>query len=305
MRALALALFLAALAFAGTAAPPVSAAPPQRVVSLNVCSDQLLMLLAAPERIAAVSYLATDPEISVLAEAAQAFTPTTGRLEEVLELQPDLVLAGTFTTRPTVFALRRLGLPVVELPPARSFADIRANLRQIAALLQVPARAERLIGEFDSALADIEEGVGNAGPEGLRPRVAVYGANGWSAGPGSLRHVVLEAAGLRNLVTEALIGTRSHLPLEVLVAARPEVIVTSQRAPQAPALAEALLSHPAFLELRDHSRFVAIPQALWTCGTPFVAEAVRRLAEAARNDGQSRDPSTGAPDDGDPREPAS
>lgn len=281
MRALALPFVLAALVSMGLAASSVSAAPPQRVVSLNVCSDQLLMLLAPPERIVAVSYLSVDPEISVLAEQAGDFTSTTGRLEEVLELQPDLVLAGTFTTRPTVFALRRLGIPVVELSPARSFVDVRANLRQVAAVLEVPDRAERLIAEFDTALADVEKGW-NDGSEGPRPRVAVYGANGWSAGPGSLRHVVLEAAGLRNLATEALIGTRSHLPLEVLVAARPEVIVTSQREPQAPALAEALLSHPAFLELRGHSNFVAIPQALWTCGTPFVAEAVRRLAAAAR-----------------------
>lgn len=282
MRALAFSFVLAALVSMGLAAPSVSAAAPQRVVSLNVCSDQLLMLLAPPERIAAVSYLSADPEISVLAEKAGAFTPTTGRLEEVLELQPDLVLAGTFTTRPTIFALRRLGIPVVEMSPARSFVDIRANLRQVAAVLQVPDRAERLIADFDAALADVEK-AWNQGSEGPRPRVAVYGANGWSAGPGSLRHVVLEAAGLRNLATEALIGTRSHLPLEVLVAARPEVIVTSQREPQAPALAEALLSHPAFLELRGRSRFVAIPQALWTCGTPFVAEAVKRLAETARS----------------------
>ncbi|WP_421707236.1 ABC transporter substrate-binding protein [Algihabitans sp.] len=283
MRALAQPLVLAALLFAGLAVPSLSAAPPQRVVSLNVCSDQLLILLAEPERIAAVSYLATDPDISVLAEAAQVFTPTTGRLEEVLELRPDLVLAGTFTTRPTVFALRRLGIPVVELSPARSFADIRANLRQVAGLLQRPEEAERLIAAFDAALAEVEAARSD-GPSGVRPRVAVYGANGWSAGPGSLRHAVLEAAGLRNLATEALIGTRSHLPLEVLVAARPEVIVTSGRAPQAPAMAEALLSHPAFLELRDRSRFVAVPQALWTCGTPLVVEAVRRLAEAAQSD---------------------
>lgn len=281
MRALALPFVLAALVSMGLAASSVFAAPPQRVVSLNVCSDQLLMLLAPPERIVAVSYLSVDPEISVLAEKAGDFTSTTGRLEEVLELQPDLVLAGTFTTRPTVFALRRLGIPVVELSPARSFVDVRANLRQVAAVLEVPDRAERLIAEFDTALANVEKGW-NDGSEGRRPRVAIYGANGWSAGPGSLRHVVLEAAGLRNLATEALIGTRSHLPLEVLVAARPEVIVTSQREPQAPALAEALLSHPAFLELRGHSNFVAIPQALWTCGTPFVAEAVRRLAAAVR-----------------------
>ncbi|WP_119168920.1 ABC transporter substrate-binding protein [Algihabitans albus] len=281
MRAPAISFVLAALTFMGLAVPPVSAAPPQRVVSLNVCSDQLLMLLAAPERIAAVSYLATDPEVSALAAEARGLTSTSGRLEEVLELQPDLVLVGSFTTRPTVFALRRLGIPVVELSPARSFAEIRANLRQVGAALSTSERAERLIADFDETLTAVTQAQkGRA--ESDRPRVAVYGVNGWSAGPGSLRHAVLEAAGLENLAGEALIGTRSHLPLEVLIGTRPELIVTSQREPQAPALAEALLRHPAFLELRGRSSLVAIPQALWTCGTPLIAKAVTRLADGTR-----------------------
>ena len=44
---------------------------PQRIVSLNLCTDQLLMMLVEPERIAAVSYHAVNPDTSNLAREAR------------------------------------------------------------------------------------------------------------------------------------------------------------------------------------------------------------------------------------------
>ncbi len=282
MRALT-ALLLASAALLGAlfAAPLPAAAGPQRVVSLNACTDQLLMLLVAPRRIAALSYLAVDPQVSAMAAAARAYPRTHGQLEAVLELRPDLVLAGSYSTRTTVFGLKRLGVPVLEMTAARDFDGIRANLRRLGAALEVPARAEELIAAFDARLAELKPDAGAAPP----PLAAIYAANGWSAGPGHLRHAVLEAAGLRNLASTAKVDKRSQLPLEVLVAAQPDLVITPASPPQAPALAEALLAHPAFRSLEARARFVGMPNALWSCGTPLIAQAVARLAAATASGG--------------------
>jgi iron complex transport system substrate-binding protein len=43
-------------------------AAPQKIVSLNLCTDQLLMLLADPNQIASLSKIVDDPNVSILAE---------------------------------------------------------------------------------------------------------------------------------------------------------------------------------------------------------------------------------------------
>ncbi len=54
--------------------PAVAADAPRRVVSFNVCADQLVIALADPGQIVALSPYARDPAISVVAEKARALS---------------------------------------------------------------------------------------------------------------------------------------------------------------------------------------------------------------------------------------
>ena len=104
------AFVIVALAAAVTAALMAAAeAKPRRIVSINLCADQLLLMLAGRENIVSLSYFATNPEISYMAEAAHGIPVNHGRSEEILLLRPDLVLTGPFTTRTTAALLRRSG----------------------------------------------------------------------------------------------------------------------------------------------------------------------------------------------------
>ena len=47
--------------------------PPKRVVSLHLCADEWLLLLAAPGQIAALTWLASDPGLTRLAARATSF----------------------------------------------------------------------------------------------------------------------------------------------------------------------------------------------------------------------------------------
>ena len=62
--------------------PALFANPPARVVSINLCSDQLLLLLARPEQIASVSRLALEPNSSYMAGEATRFTVNDAKLEQ-------------------------------------------------------------------------------------------------------------------------------------------------------------------------------------------------------------------------------
>jgi iron complex transport system substrate-binding protein len=85
-------LVLAAFA-AAFAAPTAAAEPLPRVASINVCTDQHLLALADPEQILTVSWLAADPEESLMASEARRYTLNYGTAEELLKFAPDASIA--------------------------------------------------------------------------------------------------------------------------------------------------------------------------------------------------------------------
>jgi iron complex transport system substrate-binding protein len=258
---------LAALCLGGAAL----ADPPARVVSINLCTDQLAMLLAAPGQLVSVSHLARDERSSAMAAEAAAWPANGGRAEDVYLLAPDLVLAGSFTTPATVAMLRRLGIRVELFAPATRLADVGAQLRQMGAVLGREAEAEALAARFEAALMAL------GGDGGAPPRAALYAANGWSSGRHSLPGEVLAAAGFANVAAGLGLETGGFLALEALVLAAPELIVTGRPWPGA-SRAEALPRHPALA--RSTAQGVALTDSDWVCGLPHVLRAVEAMLEA-------------------------
>src|SRR3546814_10330346 len=75
--------------------PGIAAAAPARVVSLNPCVDSILMHVADPGQIAAISHYSHDPKAtSIPLGQARRFRATYGTAEEVIALRTDLVIAG-------------------------------------------------------------------------------------------------------------------------------------------------------------------------------------------------------------------
>lgn len=256
------------LALAGTVAV---AEAPRRVVSVNLCTDQLALLLADPGQVVAVSKLAFDPSYGV--DVPPGVGMTLGQAEEVHALSPDLVLAGAFSGGAAVGMLQRLGHRVEVFRPDATLDDIRANIRRMGAVLGHPARAEALVAEFDAGLAALQDG-------GRRPRAALWFANGYSPGPATLAGQILDAAGFDNVAAEAGIRATGFLTLEDLVLLAPEVIVTGRAFPGA-SRAEEVLRHPVIAAL-DGAQMAAVTDRDWVCGTPAVLRAIRGLVDLRR-----------------------
>lgn len=259
--ALAAALVLAGVAARGDAAPG-------RVVSLNVCTDQLALLLGAPGQLVSVSRLAHDPRSSAMAEAAQAVPSNGASAEEVVLLEPDLVLAGNYTARATTQMLEKLGYRVERFAPARSIEDARANIQRMGALLGREARAAEVLGAFDARLASLRDA-----PE-RKPRVAYYMPFNETAGAQTLTGDILAAAGMANLADEQGMAFRGRLPLEGLVLAAPDLILVS-RPYDSPAQATSLLQHPALRATGALRQVVDSPN--WICGTPALLDAIESM----------------------------
>ena len=258
-------LLVACLALALPAPAP---AAPERVVSMNLCTDQLAMLLAAPGQLVSVSALARERESSAMADTAAALPVNHGLAEEVFLLAPDLVLAGAWTAQPAVALLERLGVPVLIVPPAASLADARAQIAEVGAALGREEAAARLLARFDAALAAVPP------PTGPRPSAAIVGAAGYAAGPATLAGAVLDAAGFDNVLAPMGLDTGGALSLEALLMADPDLLVLPESYPGF-SRAEEFFRHPALSDRAGAT--VVLPDRNWVCGIPALFDNLDRL----------------------------
>ena len=252
--------------------PPAAADVPQRVVSMNLCTDQLAMLVAAPGQLISVSHLASDPLASSMVQQAQAYPANRGAAEQVFLMRPDLVLAGTYTAQASVDLLRGLGVTVVQVPPVDSLSDVTAQMRLVGAAMGRAAQAEALAAAFEADLAALP-------PVPSAATAAMYYPNGYTTGAGTLTNEVLEVTGFSNIGAGAGLTGGGILPLERLVMAAPRMIVTSAPYPGA-SRSEEILVHPALQAVRARAGRAQVTDADWVCGTPFVMRAIEAMVVA-------------------------
>lgn len=216
------------------------------------------MMIAAPGQLVSVSYMATDAMMSSMPGEARDYAPNRGQAEQVFLMQPDLVLASPYSSRPVVDLLRRLGIRVEEIPPALTLAGVPEQILATGRAMGREADAEALVAEFRAGLAQ-------ASPRGT---AASYQPGGHTAAPGSLAEEIMALAGWRNIAPGGVMA------LERLVMEVPDLLVLPQTWPGT-SRAEELLRHPALGAIDAR---IARSGPDWVCGTPHLLRAVAALS---------------------------
>jgi iron complex transport system ATP-binding protein len=219
------------LAFAPNVCAAGEAHKPTRIVSVNLCTDELLLRLADRKNIASVTWLAATSSGSNVADLATQIPTNHGLAEELIPLDPDLVVAGIYTARAAVALLKRTGIPVLDLDVPRS-SEIRAQYRQVGQALGEEERAERVIAEMDTRLAAIP--VNQTSP---RPRAMAFNPNGYTIGKGTLADEIITRAGMENLSATLGIDKYSQISLETAVTNALDVLIVSADRDGPPAMA--------------------------------------------------------------------
>lgn len=266
-------LLVAVISLAGSPAWPQA---PQRVVTVNLCLDQIALRLAAPGQIVGLSYLSHDPRLSVLADQARAIAPVRAKVESILELRPDLVIFDRDAHANLKRLVRKAGVPILEVPWAASLEDAEGLIAGIGAALGRDAEARAIIAD----MREQRRRFGQAEPP--MALAAVLQANRGTAGKGSLMDELLHLSGYCNLAAELGIPAYGRLPLEAVLAGRPDLLVLDGNANARPARATEFVDHNALLALAGSTRLVSIPLKYTVCAGPENLEALKLLREARR-----------------------
>lgn len=266
----------AGLLWASSPASPAKASTiPRRIVSINLCADQLVLALADRGQIAGLTKNATDIAMSGEAAKARGIPLLSNSAEQILAIEPDLIVGMPASRSAALAALPKQNYPLLDLSTANTLDEIYASIRETAAAVGHPDRGTALITRMQGELAGL--------PKPGKSRVAAYyQRRGYMTGTGTLIDELMTRVGLVNLAKKLGKPPLSQLSLEEMVTAQPDFLIVESATDVVTDQGSEMLHHPA---IKDIPR-ISIPQAWTVCGSPAYTQAARSMtAQIARIDG--------------------
>ena len=259
----------------GAQAAPTPQPPAKRVVSVNPCTDAILLDVADPGQIVALSRYSRQPSQSAVWRAARRYPATGGSGEEIVALRPDLVLGAGLDAAELAHVLPRLHIRQESFLVPETVADSEAQVSRVAALVGHPARGAALNARIEAALAA-------AAPPPGEPRLQalIYEGQGMASGPGTLIDALMRRAGFDNLAARYGLAHTMIVPLERVIADPPQVLLSGRLSPGEPSWADRVLSHPALRRLAPHMLRESFPEPLLFCAGPVIIPTMAALSQA-------------------------
>jgi iron complex transport system substrate-binding protein len=196
---------------------------PERIASVTLGSDEILLDLVGAERLFGVTFFADNPAISNVAGrlAGVEHTDLTGNAEQLISLNADLVIMASYSDPATVDQLLDADVPVFVLTEFNTIDEIRENIRLLGQVTGEESRAEYLIREMDSKIETVQRLIADQDPV----RVLYYEPGGVTYGPGSTVDQIITMAGGINVIADAEMGAYPLINAEFILAADPDVIL--------------------------------------------------------------------------------
>jgi iron complex transport system substrate-binding protein len=254
----------------------VDAGVPQRIVSMSLASDEILMELL-PEcgglrRLLALSVFADDPGSSNITHAAKTVH---GRVhsepESLLKLKPDLVIAASFNRRELLNAIRDKNIRLITLQGFNNAADIARHILEIGSLIQCDAAAAKMAKTFLAIVNEPPPVLKN------KPSVLSYSEDLTIMGGGTLFDDLVKKAGATNAAANHMLQMWPRIDTETLLALNPDMILVL--ADDTPAKRQEIKAHGAWGRLKAvHDGKIIFINAKTALSTSrFFAEAIQEL----------------------------
>jgi len=229
-----------------------------RVLSLGLCTDWLLAHYADRKQV-----LALSPLIKKYPGrwSSLDWPVHDGSLEQILTLQPDLVLASEYAGSLLRQRLKSLGIRVEVLNLPHNLDQMAAYEQRFLALLGLP------VNHASVAPVEVEAGE-NA------PSLLLLGANGIGTGRNTFEDGIIEHAGWRNYLAEE---QYTHLDLEQIIRQPPDAVLWA--VPTSAARAYYFSEHPALQQVIPAHHWLTTDAWRWRCPGPWTWKLVEQLQQ--------------------------
>jgi len=240
-------------------------AAPERVVSLNMCTDELVLLLAEPEQIVSVTHLARDRHEFPFWRTARRYRANDGSIASVAGLRPDLIITMGGLARDRTRLAERIGAEILILPYPQTLEDVETAVMQVATALGEEERARRYIGVLRYV-------------EATRPanssEAVFLSDGGLSVASGSLDAQWLSLAGAAIPANQAGRVTAEHMLIDP-----PTTVIRSDYREEQTSRGQFWPGF-RFLERSPRTRIISTDGRRWTCSGLSLLPEIMRLRVA-------------------------
>ncbi|APG62226.1 hypothetical protein LPB140_04770 [Sphingorhabdus lutea] len=293
--------FIGCISLSGCGAPNDAALPktavvsenavkPQKIISINPCIDAILIKVAEPSQIAAISHYSKNPVSSSISAQDAAKYPAIGdNIEEIIAKKPDMVFA-TFASPQMENTLSKAGIKIISLSIPQSIDESKEQIRQIADAVHGKARGEGVIKQIDDAIASAAPNsmaaYGQDAPKHID--ALIWGGGGLVPGKGTLIDDMMAKAGLNNYSSQYGLDQWDILPLEYLVQQPPAIFFnsakqrgqTGQNGTIGQDDAARISGHRVLNMLASKMQVERFEPKLLSCGGPNIIEAMAVFRDA-------------------------
>ena len=263
---------------------------PERIVSLTLGTDEMLLSLVESGRIQALSgKIAEDEGISNVAAEAKSFRKAENNIETIISLQPDLVFAASWMKKEQIQQLRDARIQVYLYGTATNLDEQKKVILEIARLVGEPAKGQAVVADMDKTLQRVADKVKGIQPEN-RLTVLDYNSFGSTKGKGTGFDDIAQRAGLINVAAQAGLTGYPKISKEKIVELNPDVIVLpswSYDKKQDPTNLAADLKKDqslATVKAIKNNRVFMLPDKHMVSVSQYMALGVEDLAKAAYPD---------------------
>jgi len=194
---------------------------PQRIVSLSPANTEILFALGLGDNVVGVTDWCNYPPEAMEKHSVGGFYPP--NLEEIIAVDPDLVLATDIHRHEGIPALEDMGFTVFALAP-QTLDEVMASIHKAGQVMGVEEQALQLVTEMESEIQQVEEALGDLEE---RPRVLYMTWHDpvWTVGRNTWIDDLITIAGGENIFSQYF-ESGAMVELEWIVALDPEVIIT-------------------------------------------------------------------------------
>ncbi len=195
-----------------------------RIASASPVADELLLELCAPDRIVAFTGYSQREGLRRYRYRGKGTVELVTDIEQILTLEPDLVLAHNLTDPRHVERLREAGVRVFDFGSIDGLSSLWNDIETLATLLGHPERGTALAKQLQQDLDTIANDI----PQAQRKRglyATVVGNRIYGGTAGSSYHDVLAHAGIIDIATNEYERWPNY-SVEQLLKLDPPLIVT-------------------------------------------------------------------------------
>ena len=258
---------------------------PQKISSVSLGSDEILLSLVDRARIRSISQIAKDPGLSNISDSIGDIDLLGTNSEMMIAAQPDIVIGTDFTNPDFIRQIEDAGITVYTFVTPGSIEDVKKVITDLAYILNAVEDGRALIEWMDGKLNEIKSKLDILNSDEVAKALSLDSFF-YTYGKGTTFDSIAGHAGVTNLAADSGMEFWVQLSKEQVVSLNPDMILLpswSYEGFDAVKFAEEFKSDPSLagVDAVKNDRVFTLPEAHMTSFSQNMVLGVEDLAKAA------------------------